>query len=298
MSTSHRTVIGTSMSAAAILTSALSNAQPTPKDFVSQLDFECRQATATPPPVDHLNIRQLNPVLQGKLDNGEVQLGPLKEVCVPVAKNGNIPSQAALSYIRWLDLACYEAHGPDEFEPVNLTHLNPVLSQLPAEDVTIARISQVCVPVAKNLQQPPDQALQLARYFDLGCYELEEPSSPAMTDLTLSHLNPVIRNMGLPDRDVHMRRARELCVPIAKEQQQLPAEIEEFVIWSDFLKYNIRPEQPIPMLPLMLTHLNPLFQGAAPFNVSLSPSIPWLPQTHPRLMVPVAKNGSIPPSHE
>jgi hypothetical protein len=61
------------------------------------------------------------------------------------------------------------------------------------------------------------------------------------------------------------------------------------VRWADFLKYRVEVVQgPVPPLPLWLTHINPLFAGLNPFFVVLD-SQPI------DLMVPVAKDGVIPP---
>ena len=59
------------------------------------------------------------------------------------------------------------------------------------------------------------------------------------------------------------------------------------VRWPDFLNYSLTTNDEIDNLPLQLTHLNPLFQTAPPFDVELG--------EHLRLMAPVASNGVLPP---
>lgn len=264
-------------------------------DLVSQSDFECRRAEG-PPPVPELHIRQLNPVLQGDLPNQKVELGPLEEVCVPVAKNFQIPSQPSLDFIRWTDMACYRAHAAPVDVEVDLSHLNPVLANLPGEHVRLKEIAQVCLPVSKNNALPESDNVRLfTRHFDQACYELEEPTSGADTFLWLSHLNPVIQALGHPPHMVHMERSRRLCVPIAKEQQPVPEQVLMHVRWADYLKYSIRPLAALPPIPLWLRHLNPLFADVVPFQTTLHGYNPQNPGPKPSLMVPVAKNGVLPP---
>jgi hypothetical protein len=267
----------------------------TPFDFVSQLDFECRPA-AGPSFIDELRIRQLNPVLQGHLPNQRTKVGELEEVCVPVAKNFQVPTQPALKFIRALDLACYRATAEPVDVDVDLSHLNPVLSFLPDEAVTMKQLAQVCLPVSKNNTLPDDeQVLQMMRHFDMACYDLEQPTSAANTNLWLTHLNPVIQALAFGPHLVQMERARRLCVPIGKEEQPVPAGVRTRVEWSDFLKYTLSPVTPYPAIPLWLRHLNPLFVWVPPFQTVLKGFTPEDPGPRPTLMVPVAKNGQLPP---
>lgn len=257
---------------------------PSPYAVASGLDLECRQAEGAPP-VANLGIRQLNPVLQPVLPNQVAELGPLQEVCVPVAKNNQVPSQPALSVIRSVDIACYRATAAPVDVRVRASHLNPVLANLPGEDVHLTELQQVCVPVAKNGVFPQEPELSIVRHMDFACYGLEEPTSDANRDLLLSHLNPVLQNH--PKHVVHMERARQLCVPIAKNQQMVPEPARGIVRRIDFLKFRTTPvPAPLAPWPLVLNHLNPLFAQQPAFNVVLDgPS---------RLLVPVAKNGVTP----
>jgi hypothetical protein len=279
---------------AAVLSAAQAGAQdlPTPFALASQLDLECHAAEGQPP-VPSVWIRQLNPVLQDQLPNQQAVLGGLEDVCVPVEKNEQTPGPAALAIARWVDLACYEASAPPVNVGVNLTHLNPVLANLPDENVTVVGLEQLCVPVRKNDSEIPPLVRQIVSQFDFACYALEEPTSAANTPLVLSHLNPVIRDMQLDDRAVTLRRAHQLCVPIAKGNQVVPPAALELVRWVDFLRYRLTPASAaaIPAvqapIPLVLTHLNPLFDGVEPFFTVLQAPL--------ELLVPVAKNGVFPP---
>lgn len=262
---------------------------PTPYELTSQFDLECRPAQGVAP-APQVFIRQLNPVLVNKLPNQMANLGPLEQVCVPVAKNGQIPGPRALPLIEMADVACYRAAAAPVELDVTLSHLNPVLAGLPEEDVHLTHLQQVCVPVSKNDSQLPPAIKEVVKHLDLACYELLEPTSSADKTLVLSHLNPVIQAMGFPNRSVEMKRAKQLCVPIAKNNEVVPPAILDIVKWVDFLKYRIDVlgAVPVPPLPLWLTHLNPLFAGLDRFFVILT-------NQDMRLMVPVAKDGHIPP---
>ncbi len=266
---------------------------PSPLALSSQLDLECHTAQG-PAPAPGVWIRQLNPVLQGHLPNQQAQLGMLEDVCVPVAKNNQIPGPNTLPIARWVDLACYEASAPPVNVDVLLSHLNPVLGALPNEKVKITQLDQLCVPVKKNNVEPPPAVSALVRHFDFACYQLSEPTTDVAFPLQLSHLNPVIRDMNLADRNVRMRRANQLCVPVGKANQPIPPPAQNLVQWIDFLRYNVTPLTPAAVpainapIPLLLTHLNPLFANAPPFFTVL--------QSPLKLLVPVAKNNVLPPN--
>jgi len=278
---------GSLIVATGLLHSVSAHAQvPTAFQLASQLDLECRSAQGAPP-TDEIGIRQLNPVLKGKLPNQIAKLGPLEEVCVPVAKNNNIPTQPARAIIRRTDLACYRAEAPPVDVGVFTTHLNPAFSDLPTEWVQMVQLRQVCVPVAKEGVAPEDPVLPFVRHMDFGCYSLAQPTLDANKKVRLSHLNPVLIQKGLPDHVVQVERARQLCVPIAKNQEPIPDQVLARVSRIDFLKYDLTPVVgPLAPWPIKLNHLNPLFVDHQPFDVTLFGP--------PRLLTPVAKNGAIP----
>lgn len=290
-------ILRTTLAALALLGPALLSARaahaqqpPSPFDFVSQLDYECRPVDGMlAPPAPNLLVRQLNPVLIPQIPNQQAVLGLAQQLCVPVAKNGVIPSQPALDFIKWSDVICYKAEAPPVDVDLKLTHLNPVLANLPNEFVHLTELQQVCLPVRKNASVIPDAVSMMDRHVDLGCYGLLEPTSSADRPLWLQHLNPVIRAMQFPDRQVIMRRAQQLCVPIAKNNEPVPPGVRNVVRFADFLKYRVDLVQgPVPIFPLGLTHLNPLFHDLPQFPVTV--------ENDPiRLMVPVAKNDNIPP---
>ena len=280
-----------------LVAAPLAAAQPTPWSVVSQLDLEChRVEDPTGPPARQLWISQLNPELQGKLPNQLIKLGRLEDVCVPVAKNQQVPSPDALAINRWIDLACYAAKAEPVSAQVRLDHLNPVLQHLPTESVKLVQLEQLCVPVRKRPSKLPPQVEQIVRHVDVACYSLEERTKDVQVPLRTTHLNPVIRQMQLPDRRGRLRSANQLCVPVSKGGQNPPSFALQYVRYMDFLKYDFRPTNAADVppftepIPLKLDHLNPLFAGQPPFGAVLRAPV--------RLLVPVAKNKNWPPGGE
>jgi hypothetical protein len=261
-------------------------ALPSPRRFASALDLECYKSEGEPP-VAELGIRQLNPVLKDVLPNQRIHLGELERTCLPVAKNNVTPPQDVLPFERWTDLTCYRAEADPVDVPVNLKHINPVLQGIPDENVRLKQLKSFCSPVRKNSSQLEPAIRRLVEHLDFACYEFEELTPAANRVLTLTHLNPVVREFGFPNRVIDMKRANQLCVPVAKNQQPVPEDVKHVVEWVDFMVYHTEPQFPVPPFPLWLTQLNPLFADAPPTLTTLT--------TPNRLMVPVAKNQHLPP---
>lgn len=260
---------------------------PSPRAFASALDLECYPSEG-PPPVDELGIRQLNPVLKDRLPNQRIRLGEQQHTCLPVAKNNNIPDDGVRRFISRLDLACYRAEADPVNVPVNLRHINPVLQGLPDNDVRLVELTKFCSPVRKNFSEIEPAVRRLMEHLDFACYRFEEPTPAADVNLWLSHLNPVVREFGFPNRLVHLESSKHLCVPVAKNQQPVPEDVKRVVEWVDLMQYDFDlMTPPPPVFPLWLSQLNPLFAGTPPVHT-------WL-QTPTDLLVPVAKNNTPPP---
>lgn len=286
----RRSMFSVALASAGVLLAGAAQAQdlPTPNALISQLDLECRRAQGARP-VQALQIQQLNEVIAGDLPNQNVMLGPLEDVCVPVAKNGQIPGPRARAIAEHVDLACYRATAAPVDVDVTLSHLNPQLAGLPDQDVKLVNLRQLCVPVSKQGDDIPAAVKAIVRHLDLACYQLATPTAPANQALTLTHLNPVIRQLGLPNRVVQVQTANQLCVPVRKNGAGIPDVALQFIRWADFLKYRVQPNGQVPPLQLVLTHLNPLFGQVAPFQTTL------VAQPGMSLLVPVAKDGEEPP---
>jgi hypothetical protein len=66
----------------------------------------------------------------------------------------------------------------------------------------------------KNLTPPPPAVRPIVSYSDVLCYDVKGPSLGQQ--LTLTHLNPVLVNMGLLPENVPVRETHKVCVPVAK----------------------------------------------------------------------------------
>lgn len=260
-------------------------ALPSPLRFASSLDLECfKTAPYTPPVTFAIQTRHLNPVL-GHLPVEANPLGTREQLCVPVAKNNVIPPPEVLAFVRFVDLACYRTQGVNVNQPLRLTHLNRVLSGIPVKSVTITVPTQLCVPVFKNNAVPPPEVRRLVSFIDLKCY-VETPQVSLDKALTLSHLNPVLANV--PRHNARVTVNRQLCVPVQKNNQAIPADVLNIVRWLDLEKYDlITPALTAPVT-LTIRHLNPLLANLPAETVTLTAAN--------QIMLPVAKNGVIPPA--
>ncbi|MEU8319351.1 hypothetical protein AB0C33_13340 [Nonomuraea sp. NPDC048881] len=277
---------GLAVFAAAFLvaTPAGALALPTAKEFVSSLDLDCFKTTTYQPPAVALTLKHINPVLANQ-PPVQVTLGPREQVCVPVAKNNVIPPSPALDFVRFVDLSCYRVSGPQINLPLSLRHLNPVLQGLPGLSVTLSSPQQLCVPVSKNGVVPPPDVLNVVSHIDLLCYA-HTPNPSMNKALNLTQLNPVLVNQ-IPPRTVQVAAARQLCVPVQKGGDQIPADVFALVRWVDLEKFDAS-SPATPIVSLTLKHLNPVLANLPAEELRLTgPS---------QLAVPVSKNGAVPPA--
>jgi hypothetical protein len=262
-------------------------ALPGPNQFVTGLDLECFE-TLGPTLNLQLQLRHLNPVLiQLGLPAHAVVLRELVQTCVPVAKNGVSPQPAALPFIQQTDLACYRIDAAPLPAPVTLSlkHLNPVLAGLPAHKDVLIQPVQLCVPVAKNGVTPTPDILQLIQFIDLECYAVNPEPHPTF-GVNLKQLNPQLGN--IPNHGMALASSpRQLCVPVLKNNQAIPAAVLNIVRWIDLEKFAASPLVAVPPVTVILSHLNPLLLTLPRVQVTLQRAV--------ALMVPVSKNGAVPP---
>jgi len=262
-------------------------ALPGPKSFVTGLDLEC---FTTEGPALNLTVQlaHLNPVLRAMgLPAHTVVLRELVQTCVPVSKNGVAPPPAAAPFIQHVDLACYrvEAAALSASPLITLKHLNPVLAGLPSFQDKLLIPEQLCVPVGKNGIAPPPEVLRLVQFIDLECYRTSASAHPTFT-VGLKQLNPQLAN--IPGHQLTLTGApRQLCVPVVKNNQQIPTDILNIVQWVDLEKFPAAQAISLPPVNVVLNHLNPLFTTLPRVPVVLSQAV--------ALMVPVSKNGQVPP---
>ncbi|MEV7908255.1 hypothetical protein, partial [Streptomyces anulatus] len=204
-------------------------------------------------------------------------------LCASPATALALPTPKGLT--AFLDLECFKTNP---YQPpattLTLRHINPVLSTLPTETVTLGQREQLCVPVSKNTQTPPSPALDFIKYIDLACYKIS--GATVTTGLVLSHLNPLFQS--LPRTQISLNTPQQLCVPVIKNNAAPTDEILSLISHIDLKCYGITPNNPLNQQ-VSLRQLNPV----------LTPTIP----THSaqvlnarQLCVPVQKAGDNIPS--
>ncbi|WP_283136355.1 hypothetical protein [Rhizohabitans arisaemae] len=131
---------------------------PTPeiKELVSHIDLECYAVSPPDSLARPVVLHQLNPVLVNRIPRAQVQINRSPQLCLPVHKRGDVIPQRVLDIVQWIDLLKYDILAPAiNPVPLTLSHLNPVLSHLPAESTVLLEAQQLAVPVAKNGVAPP-----------------------------------------------------------------------------------------------------------------------------------------------
>jgi len=220
---------------------------------------------------------------------GKILVGALFALglgAVPMPGHAQLPVSPR-RFVDFLDVRCYQiANQPPLNVTLRLTHLNPVLSSLPIESVTLQEPQQLCVPVQKETQVAPADTAPFIKFVDWKCYGISGPS--VNFPLTLTQLNPVAAAAFGATLNVTLRQPQQLCVPVVKNAANPPANVLQLVQWLDVKCYGIDQVQNI-VKPITLTHLNPLF-ATLPKEVS-QVGVPS------QVCVPVTKNGAQPPAN-
>jgi hypothetical protein len=210
----------------------------------------------------------------------------LSALALPYRLQAQLPSSPR-RFVDFLDTRCYEIPNQAPINvPLVLTHLNPVLSSLPVENVTLQAPQKLCVPVTKNGSTAPSDTLPFIQYLDWKCYGISGPS--VNVPLTLTQLNPVIASLFGPTVAVTMVAPQQLCVPVVKNNANPPSNVQSLVEWLDVKCYSVTSSQQTTQN-ITLAHLNPLLSGLPPEVSAVGP-------TPNQLCVPVTKNGQQPPS--
>lgn len=143
-------------------------------------------------------------------------------------------------------------------------------------------------PAAATPSQAPAPAplpspLRFVSSLDLECFPTAVHQPPFSGTIVTRHLNPVLAH--LPAELTPLGGRLELCVPVAKNNVQLPPEVLRFIQWVDLACYRTTGQDV--SFPLGLRHLNPLFANLPPHGVRILSPV--------QLCVPVMKNGLVPP---
>jgi hypothetical protein len=214
------------------------------------------------------------------LISGSVSAAAPANAQAPAAPAAHAAVQALPSPLRFvssLDLECFKTNAYVPPTTTFLTrHLNPVLANLPAENVTLGVREKLCVPVAKNGMIPPAGIVDFVRFVDLSCYRIQ--GITVNQPLTLKHLNPLFA--GMPVKNIVMTTPQHLCVPVIKNGVTPPAEVLRLVQFIDLKCYLEQPQAGWGAN-VTLSHLNPVLAGLAPHPATIV--------VNRQLCVPVAK---------
>ncbi len=121
--------------------------------------------------------------------------------------------------------------------------------------------------------------------LDLECFDTPGPA--LNINLTLSHLNPVLQQLGLPTHVVGVRQLAQTCVPVMKNGVPPQPTALPFIRHVDFACYTLEAAALPAPVPLALKHLNPVLANLPLHGVRL-----LRPE---QLCVPVFKNTIVPP---
>jgi hypothetical protein len=131
------------------------------KQFASFFDVGCYDlATPTPPANRSLVLSHLNPVIRAMgFEDRKVQMKEASRLCVPIAKNNQVPPAGVLSILRWADFLKYRVNVTSGIVPqfqLWLSHLNPLFAGSPPFPTVVGSSPiHLLVPVAKDGQLPP-----------------------------------------------------------------------------------------------------------------------------------------------
>ena len=100
-------------------------------------------------------LNHLNPLLVGNPPDPEpIAFREPFQLCVPVAKTNTrgdraFPPDDVLRIVQQSDVLCYRMQGEPLKRTLKLIHLNPLLTNEPAETVQVSESQKFCVPVSK-----------------------------------------------------------------------------------------------------------------------------------------------------
>src|SRR6185369_8552382 len=204
---------------------------------------------------------------------------------VPATVRAQAPP-TVLDFVSFLDERCYQISGPSLGVPLLLTHLNPVFRDLPAQNVLLGAPQQVCVPVQKDELVPPKDVLPYLQYVDWACLGISGP--PLNVTVKIDQLNPVIAKLLGSTDVVTVLNPQQLCVPVSKNNEVLPADVQNLVQYLDVECFQVIAAKPVGGQILKLTHLNPLLTSL-PLEV-----VTFNGPTATQLCTQVFKNNQIP----
>jgi hypothetical protein len=278
------------LSAVLALLAAPAFAQPFPPpiDVISHIDQHCFRVVEPQHPVGiPLTLTHLNPLF-ADFPRQDVVLRDPQELCVPVQKEDEEPKPEVLKIVRWLDWECFGIDGRSLDYTLRIDHLNPVIQHLigPADKMIVREPQQLCVPVSKDYNTPPDDVIKLIQYLDVECFRVEARQPVGGQTIKLTHQNPLLEDLPRYEGKFVGPRALQLCVPVAKNGDIPPDEVIKYVAYTDVLCYEL--DAPSLDRSIKVSQLDPVL-------VDQIETIKLGPFKSRKLCVPVAKNGLFPP---
>jgi hypothetical protein len=263
---------------------------PPPIDVISHIDQHCFRIDEPQHPVGiPLTLTHLNPVLvEAGFPKQDVVLREPQELCVPVQKEDEEPKPEVLKIVRWLDWECFGIDGPSLDYTLRIDHLNPVIQHLigPRDKMVVREPQQLCVPVSKDYNTPPDDVIKLIQYLDVECFRVEARQEVGGQTIKLTHQNPLLEDLPRYEGRFLGPRALQLCVPVAKNGDIPPDDVLKYVAFTDVLCYDL--DAPPLDRSIKLSQLDPVL-------IDRIETIKVGPFRSRKLCVPVAKNGLFPP---
>ncbi len=106
---------------------------------------------------------------------------------------------------------------------------------------------------------PPSPA-EYVRNLDVECYRPSNLTPPINQIVGLNHLNPVLREMGVPDQKARVSYLEEVCVPVAKNGFIPPDNPLRLIQYTDLACYRADPLEETKVYKLRLSQLNPVLE--------------------------------------
>ena len=128
--------------------------------LVEYVDVECFAVTSSQQIAGKpITLNHLNPLFSGRAaENLTFPTPGPTQLCVPVAKNGDMPSSDIIQYVEYSDVLCYPMLGVSLDAILTLTQLDPVLLNhyfVNPQSFSVGPSRSLCVPVEKNHDLPP-----------------------------------------------------------------------------------------------------------------------------------------------
>lgn len=195
---------------------------PAALPFLQHADLACYRIDASPlASAVPLSLLHHNPVLATLPAHTAALIQPV-QLCVAVAKAGDVVAPEVTRLLRFIALECYAADpGAQPTFAVGLRHLDPELASLGGHRATLVPSPrQVCVPVQTNQQAIPADVLGIVRWIELERYTVAPVVLGPPVPAVLGHVHPLLTT--LPRIEVVLRETSAVMASVAQRGEPLP----------------------------------------------------------------------------